>query len=81
MIWHNQYMVSPQRDKNLADIWEKKREWHDLLRLKLQISNLKKNNKELTYDKVSGERSKTPPAAEENLSESIAGGGLGDSDS
>ena len=81
MIWHNQYMVSPQRDTNLKDIWDKKREWHDLLRLKLQISNLKKNNDELTYDTVSGKRSETPPATPENLRESIAGGGLGDSDS
>ena len=54
--WHGQYMAQPRKDENLADIWNKKKELHTLMRIRLQIQRLEVDNKRLTSSGHTGVR-------------------------
>jgi hypothetical protein len=74
--WHGEYMVSPNREKNLGDIWDKKEELHTLLRIRLQIQRLEADNKRLTSSGQKGTRQKPEKVEPKTTLELINKGGI-----
>ncbi len=74
--WHGQYMAQPKRDENLADIWNKKKELHTLMRIRLQIQRLEVDNERLTSSGKTGGRVGPEEVEAKSSLELIDKGGL-----